>query len=82
MVIANAMGLPCATFQIHSNDCNEFEFKFINNFNCYNYWSCSVDHTPSDEDLIKVLQEHLNWKLYTIPLGLKSEQLGYFYCML
>ena len=43
--------------------------------------SCSVDHAPSDEGLCKVLQEHPNWDLYAIPLGLSFEQKDYFYCM-
>ena len=50
-------------------------------FNSNNYWSCSVDRTPSDEGLCKVLQEHPNWDLYAIPLGLNFEQKDYFYCM-
>ena len=48
-------------------------------FNSNNYWSCSVDRAPSDEGLCKVLQEHPNWEDYAIPLGLKSQQVDYFY---
>ena len=47
------------------------------NSNSSNYWSCSVDRAPSDEGLYKVLQEHPSWEDYTIPLGLKFQQVKY-----
>ena len=54
--------------------CLWLEWKFNSN----NYWSCSVDHAPSDEGLFKVLQEFPYWVTYVLPLGLEPQQVDYF----
>ena len=41
----------------------------------------TVDLMPSDEGLLKVLEEHPNWETYAISLGLKIKQVDYFYRM-